>query len=306
MLQQRCFLRGEAHGTGAATKFSENGRKQNQRLKRSLELLKSYIAAHGWKEVRSSTRANGFHLGHWITMRRSQYRRGELPDWLRQELEAIPGWTWTPREDEQRRKLALCRRYVERHGWERLTRKTVVDGVNVGLWIRVKRRAYAAGKLPVWLREELETIPGWSSWATGVLSREEQVAIEALRRYVNERGWSTFDSATRVNGVQIGRYVRRWRAARRRGQLDPRLAEQLEAIPGWSWKSTYYQEHHRRALSLLKAYVVEQGCDSIKRATRFRGFNLGFWCLGRRAAYRNKKLAEWLQRELEKIPGWSW
>jgi hypothetical protein len=278
----------------------------NPRLKNSLELLKSYIAERGWQDVRIETRVNGFHLGYWVSARRMQYHRGELPDWLRQELEAIPGWSWHPREDEQRRKLEVLRQYVQRHGWDRVSRYTVVDEVDLGSWTSCQKYAYAAGKLPAWLQAELEKISGWSSWATGVMSRKEQAAVAALRQFIAKFGWVAFDSGTRVNGTQIGRFVGRWRADRRRGRLDPRLAEQLEAIPGWSWESTYPRERHLRALALLKEYVAEHSWEELAPGTRFREFNLGNWCQGRRAAYRAGKLAEWLQRELEAIPGWSW
>jgi uncharacterized protein (DUF2132 family) len=269
-----------------------------------LVLLKSYVAEHGWEDFRFTTRVETFHIGQWVNLRRMQYRRGTLPTWLAQELEAISGWSWDPVKEAHLRNLKLLRWYVSQHGWDRLTKKTVVEGVHLKAWVYSRKRAYVAGRLSAWLQTELEAIPGWS-WDTG-LKRKEQVALEMLQRFVVEYGWGEFSSSTKVNGVQIGRFVGKWRTARRRGQLERGIAEQLEAIPGWSWDSTYPREHHARAVALLRAYVAEHGWEKLSRTTRFREFHLGSWCDSRRVEYRKGKLADWLQRELEAIPGWRW
>ena len=130
--------------------------------------------------------------------------------------------------------------------------------------------------------------------------------MEALRRFITDCGWVEFGSSTEVNGVQIGRFVRKWRTAHRRGQLDPRITEQLEAIPGWCWESTYPLEHHRRALALLREYVAKHGWKQVRRSGRVQGVNLHSWCDTRRGEYHKGKLADWLRRELEAIPGWRW
>ena len=251
----------------------------NQRLRKGLELLKSHVAEQGWEHVRCTTRIEGFHLGPWVNLRRFEYRRGKLPAWLVQELEAIPGWSWSPREDDQRRMVKLLHGYVSRHGWDQLTYSTVVDGVRLGPWVRGRREAYAAGKLPVWLQTELEEIPGWSDLVmqdTWGKSRKEQAAIQTLRRFVTDFGWVEVGTVTRVNGVLIGRFVGKWRTAHRRGQLDRRIAEQLEAIPGWSWESTYPREHHRRfgTAAGLRRRAWLGGVPPKDRFSRFQN-----WCL---------------------------
>ena len=169
-----------SHQTARGTKSLVLHLPANQRLRKGLELLKSYVAEQGWEHVRCTTRIEGFHLGPWVNLRRFEYRRGKLPAWLVQELEAIPGWSWSPREDDQRRMVKLLHGYVSRHGWDQLTHSTVVDGVRLGPWVRGRREAYAAGKLPVWLQTELEKIPGWSDLVTQNtwgMTRKEQAAI---------------------------------------------------------------------------------------------------------------------------------
>jgi hypothetical protein len=95
------------------------------------------------------------------------YRQGKLPEWLKEELESIPGWSWDPRQDERRRKLKVLRRYVDRYGWKRFNTQTKAYGVNLGSWVNCVRTEFTKGKLSNWLREELEAIPGWRWWAKG-------------------------------------------------------------------------------------------------------------------------------------------
>jgi hypothetical protein len=158
------------------------------------------------------------------------------------------------------------------------------------------------------LQAELAAIPGWFDAfpPDNGLTRKEQRAVETLRRFVADHGWAEFESSTKINGVQIGRFVGKWRTAHRRDQLDPRIVEQLEAIPGWSWESTHYQEYHNRVLALLREHMAAHGWKRVRRSVRYKGVNLHNWCACRRSDYCKGKLADWLRRELEAIPGWRW
>jgi hypothetical protein len=62
---------------------------------RALELTKRYIDEFGWAEFRSRTVYEGVAIGAWVTRRRADHRNHRLPQWLRAELEKIPGWKWS-------------------------------------------------------------------------------------------------------------------------------------------------------------------------------------------------------------------
>jgi hypothetical protein len=56
---------------------------------------------HGWQNFRSRTVCEEVAIGAWVTRRRSDYRNGRLPQWLKEELEAIPGWKWSAKQGRQ-------------------------------------------------------------------------------------------------------------------------------------------------------------------------------------------------------------
>src|SRR5690606_34098949 len=61
---------------------------------RILALLRRFIREHGWAELRSDTELEGVALGRFVSNARRRNRHDRVSDWLREELEAIPGWTW--------------------------------------------------------------------------------------------------------------------------------------------------------------------------------------------------------------------
>jgi hypothetical protein len=200
------------------------------------------------------------------------------------------------------------RHYTQDNGWTGLNSNTKFRGFYLGEWVYRRRKAFARGTLPEWLQVELEKIPGWT-WTrlkTVELTKKEKLAIEALRRFVEQRGWRTFRSRTVFDGSHIGQFVNRWRSLYHRDELSKRHQELLESVPGWSWSSLYRDEHHRWMLAILRDYIAKHGWRGLKREMRVQGVNLGVWCLGRRTDFRRGKLAGWLRLELEAIPGWRW
>jgi hypothetical protein len=126
-----------------------------------LQLLRDFAAEHGLDRLTSKTEYGGEPIGVWATCRRVDYRRNQLAAWVKAELESIPGWAWDPIEQRQQRNLGLLREYVERHGWEKFTTRTIVEGVNLGGWVNGRRTDYHKGRLEPALQEQLESIPGW-------------------------------------------------------------------------------------------------------------------------------------------------
>jgi hypothetical protein len=206
---------------------------KSRRLKTSVQILKRFVAEHGMERLRRGTRVGGFHLGHWVTVRRTDYRRGALPAWLVNELESIPGWTWDPIATRYREYLDYMREFAVNQGLERLTSKTVYRGKPLGIWATCRRVDYRKGSLPQWVTEELQSIPGW---AWDPVHRRQQRNIKLLRTFIETHGWEKFTTRTIVDGINLGGWVNGRRTDFRRGVLPRWLQEQLESIPGWKWR----------------------------------------------------------------------
>jgi hypothetical protein len=126
-----------------------------------LDALRWYVDEHGWRDFRSQTVFDGLAVGTWAVRRRAEFHRGRFPGWLRRELESLPEWTWAPIKDRHRRQLDLLQSFVRENGWDRLNQQTRVGEFRIGAWACNLRRAHRLARLPAWLKEELEAIPGW-------------------------------------------------------------------------------------------------------------------------------------------------
>ena len=279
-------------------------------------MLKEYVQKNGWDGFRRELVIAGVPVGAWAKGVRRSYKHGVIANWLRQALEGIPGWTWERRgESVERRNLELLRGYVEVHGWHELRNDTVYSGVELGKWIARRRGEYADGVLPAWIRSELESLPGWT---VDPVSERQRRKLDLLKALIEAHGWGELRQDTLADGVRIGQWVQSKRQARRDGELPSWLAEELEAIPGWSWDGSVtasyrrskglpgtVEEAYRRNLDLLKQFVEQQGWDEFRSNTVHEGIRLGLWVTNCRAR-RETTLPAWVQQELESIPGWSW
>lgn len=126
-----------------------------------LSLLRSFVAKHGCDALRKATVvAPGAPLGTWAARVRRQGREGDLRQWLFEELERVPGWTWHKRSlmEGHEANIALLRRFVA----SKAVTVTPDDIRDLGWWIHYRRQAQRTGVLPPKLAAALEKIPGWT------------------------------------------------------------------------------------------------------------------------------------------------
>jgi hypothetical protein len=131
---------------------------EDQRWKASL--LAAFVARNGWP-LRPRTVVQGVDLERWAVLRRVDHRRRRLAPWLRDALEAIPGWSWDPFADKRRALASRIEAYVTtgaRHGLD------VAKLEELGRWLRWRRREHLQGRIDPALDARLRRIPGWS-WA---------------------------------------------------------------------------------------------------------------------------------------------
>lgn len=199
-----------------------------------LGLLREYVEHNGWIGLRAGKTYRGVNLFSWIHNRRTEYKTGEIRDFLIRELEAIPGWSWDPWRDHMKKVADDLRAFVRANGWEAVTVETSVDGVKLSAWCAVRRVEHRKGKLSARLMTALEAIPGWS-WEP----REEHYAerIAQLPAHVARHGWEGFGIHTiDRHGNPIGKWANHVRAMKRRDGLPRWLVAELDALAGWTWE----------------------------------------------------------------------
>jgi hypothetical protein len=289
--RRRRLTRGELHREGLDA----------EHLRKS-ELLREFVALHGWVELRVNTVFRGVNLFSWVRGRRLDYREGTIRDFLVPLLDALPGWTWDPVRDRHRRNIDNLRAFVRRNGWQALTIHTVVDGVHLNPWCATRRGEYHRGTLPRWIAVALEAIPRWSWDPIPELHAER---VSTLRRHAEEHGLERLRLQTIArDGTAIGKWANHIRDLYRRGRVPSELIRELESVDGWTWEPRI--DRQRLKLHLLRRFVERQGWSAVRATTVIDGERVGRWLHNSRDRHRNAVLPLWLQRELEAIPGWSW
>lgn len=125
--------------------------------------LATYIARFGTAAVPLGYRDSddGFRVGGWCAHRR-QRRIGLRRDQA-SRLEALPGWSWTPKVDKFEAGFIQLRRFVELTGSARVP-KSYVDtesGFRLGSWCATRRREYRKHVLCPARVARLEEFSGW-------------------------------------------------------------------------------------------------------------------------------------------------
>jgi len=274
---------------------------EQQRWK--LSLLRDFVARHGWAKLKPNTVVRpGVNLHRWVSHRRADYHADRIPDWLVPECEAIPGWSWDVFRDAYVRNLDNLRAFANRHGWDALATRPVVDGVRLDKWVHHRRDEYRKGELDAWLIRGLEAIPGWT-WDP-LRSRYEH-NLRELRDYVARHGWSSLHEHTiSRTGVHVGHWAAAMRAMHRRGEIPMWVEAELEKIPGWTWEPRVARQLAN--VERLAAFVAKHGWETVGDSLVIDGVNLGEWISNCRMRYRRGSLLKETSSGLEAIPGWSW
>ena len=95
-------------------------------------------------------------LARWVT-----YQRGHqhLSDLQMECLEAIPGWSWDPREDGWSRQLLLVRNFMETHGRTPRRNGYLQAESKLGYWLKRCRVLERDQMLAAHRKDELDKLP---------------------------------------------------------------------------------------------------------------------------------------------------
>lgn len=125
-----------------------------------------------------------------------------------------------------------------------------------------------------------------------------------LVAYVEHHGDCLPPAKYLEQGLPLGRWVDKQRAAFKRGDLSPERAARLQALPGWAW--SVLDGAWEQAFAALVRFRAEEGSTRVPVAYEQDGVKLGRWVIKQRQAYRHGRLSVERVQRLEAIEGWAW
>lgn len=180
----------------------------------------------------------GIWLSQWIRNQRRLYRTGELPPDRTERLETLPSWTWEPLSDRWEAMFAELVKFVDTQGHARVPSSYITeDGHKLGVWVVNQRHHNRTGALSADRAARLQAFPGWQWDAhTAVVADKWTAMFNRFSKYVARTGHIHIAHKDRTHdGVHLGCWASRQRAAYRNGTLTPDQIAKLENLPGWSW-----------------------------------------------------------------------
>jgi hypothetical protein len=259
----------------------------------NLRLLTAYGQREGHTQVPQSHIEDGQPLGKWVNKQRS--RRARLDPGRRAQLEALPGWTWSARDDAFDDALSALRSYALRVGHTQIPLSHKENGVRLGRWVAGirKRRHELADKE----RVRVEAVPNWT-WdvADGNFERP----FSALEGYVRRNGHARVPQQHKENGLNLGGWVASLR--QRRHRLPEGQKARLEALPGWIWdgRTDTFDEN----LTALQSYAQREGHSRVPKRHREGEVKLGVWVTDLRQ--KKDRLSDSQRAKLQALPDWTW
>jgi hypothetical protein len=195
--------------------------------------LLEFVDERGTSRVPQSYSTGGFRLGTWVTLQRKAYFDRTLNADQVKRLEALPQWSWNPRDDAWEEGFRRLAEYTRQHGKARMPQTyTEADGYRLGSWVTTQRTAHDKGTLSAERIKRLEALPGWS-WDPGAEVWEEHYT--QLLDFVTEYGTSRVPQTCLVGGFRLGGWVQKQRTNYAAGKLTEDRQRRLEKLPEWRW-----------------------------------------------------------------------
>jgi len=191
------------------------------------EKVRQYYQRHGTLSMPQQYVMDGMKIGSWLSRQKAAYRAGRLSERRAGKMEAIGVG---PKTDRWEYKVALAKKYMEENHTKNIPQNVVIEGVWLGKWLAVQRKALKNGTLNPEQVRLLEGVPMRTK-------NEEQWenAYEQARAYFEKNG-NLLVSKRYVTdtGYGLGNWIYRQRLLRRDGNLTDEQVQRLNAI-GFIW-----------------------------------------------------------------------
>ena len=132
-------------------------------------------------------------------------------------------------------------------------------------------------------------------------SQEEsfEYALGLLLRFADRAGHVDVPDDHREDGIRLSIWVNNMRSSQAHGHLRTDWGEQLEAVPGWTWRSG-------DDVALMDHFARREGHTDVPIDHREEGHPLGLWTQEMRKSYAMGSMHPDQVQRIEAIPHWHW
>ena len=273
-----------------------------ENIEKCISAIQDYEKEFGTSWVPIGYKVGDLNLGKWVSHKRDDYKSGKLPAELKEILEStFKDWSWNPNQDGWEKSFEALETFIKENGHARVPAGSVVDGVNLGVWVSNLKSRYKAGRIPQEQISRLEN--SHPTWAWTLLDQQWEEFYEQLIEYKREHGNCNVASKGQTKKE---RALYEWINSQRKRFKTDRLPEarkgRLEAI-GFSfvpidpWMESY---------EMLQRYVDREGNAVIPTNHIEDDFFLGRWASTQRGKFRKNQLSQEQIKLLERLKGWEW
>jgi hypothetical protein len=262
-------------------------------------VLEAFAAREGHARLPSSGLEDGQKLGRWVTKQRASHGGRSMSAKRVARLEALPGWSWDPQDDQWEENFAALEAFAAREGHARVPVSHVAGNQRLGEWVKNQRASHRRGELSAARGERLDAVPGWT-WEARDAEWEENFA--ALESFVAREGHARVPAKHVENGHPLGRWVSNQRGMRRR--ISPSRVARLDRVPGWTWDvlDAIWEEN----FAVLQGFIAREGHARVPATHIEDGVKLGVWVVGQRNRYARGRLPPEQVERLSAQPEWAW
>jgi superfamily II DNA or RNA helicase len=251
--------------------------------------LTAYKAREGDCRVPPKHIENGFRLGQWVTVQRTQ--SDEIDAERRRRLEKL-GFLWDPHKSKWEAGFAALSRFKPREGHCLVPDAHIENGFRLGSWISNQR--VNSDKIDKERRRRLDKV----GFVWDAIKNSWEAGFAALSRFKAREGHCRVPSTHVENGFRLGGWVRYQRG--NADEIDTGRRRRLDKL-GFVWvpHATVWE----RAFAHLEAYKAHEGHCRVPDRHLEKGFRLGQW-VGVQRTGKQTMSAE-RKRRLNKI-GFVW
>jgi superfamily II DNA or RNA helicase len=221
--------------------------------------------------------ASRFKLGIWLTNIRA--KKDSLLVHQIEQLEKLPGWSWSPREDAWRCGIAALSKFAIEYGHVTPTREYIdTEGFKLGAWVAETRSNKS--NMPSERLQQLEEFEGWT-W--NAVDTKWKADLAELETFVAEHGSCRVPrSYISPTGFKLGEWCKGIRIRYKNASPIDSKRQALDRL-GFIWDP--HQDAWELGYETLRAFKEREGHCKVSSTYTENDFKLGRWVANQRVNY---------------------